>query len=604
MAGALLQAQAPQQLTTSEFCPNVPHLGQNVETPQSTTPNLMSPDPILLEVMRHRWQGIAEEGCAAMVRTAYSPNIKDRRDCSAAVALPTGEIVAQAEVGTPLHLGILPAVIRAVLRDYPLESLAPGDAVITNLPYPEGPGHLPDVSMVSPVFVDGRAVAVAATTAHHIDLGGYAPGSMPLGVYEIYQEGLQIPPTPVFRGGKPDKVVLRLIDQNARTQHEVHGDLLAQYAAGRTAERRVAELCATSGTNVALEYAGHVLDHSERVMRDGITKLADGVYTFEDYLDDDGLTDEPVRIAVKLTIGGDELTADFSDSSPQVQGPLNCRKSAAASCLYYAAKAVVDPFLATSAGAYRPLHVVVKEGTVLEARFPAAVGNANILTDQRVVDVLLGAFYQVAPDRVCAACSGEMNLVNLGGINPRTGEYFNYVETLAGGQGALQDRDGADVVHTHLTNTLNTPIEVIEHAYPLEVTEYALLPDTEGAGRYRGGCGLVREIRSLADRLTVSIGADRRRFTPWGLETDERAAGAMCYVIRSDGSRELLPTKVVTILAHGERLRIETPGGGGWGDPRERDRAVVAADVAEGMISQERAKQVYGFSDTNTGGDQ
>ncbi len=395
----------------------------------------MPPDPILLEVMRHRWQGIAEEACAAMVRTAYSPNIKDRRDCSAAVALPSGEIVAQAEVGTPLHLGILPAVIRAVLRAYPLESLAPGDAVITNLPYPEGPGHLPDVSMVSPVFVEGKAMAITATTAHHIDLGGYAPGSMPLGVYEIYQEGLQIPPTPVFRGGQVDEVILRLIEQNARTRHEVRGDLLAQYAAGRTAERRVDELCTARGTDLSLRYASLVLDHAERAMREGIGQLPNGTYTFEDYLDDDGFSDEPVRIAVELTIDGDELTADFSASSPQVRGPLNCRKSAAASCLYYAAKAIVDPHLATSAGAYRPLHVVVQEGTVLEAIFPAAVGNANILTDQRVVDVLLGAFYQVVPDRVCAACSGEMNLVNLGGIDPRTGEYFNYVETLAGGQG-------------------------------------------------------------------------------------------------------------------------------------------------------------------------
>ncbi|WP_425400804.1 hydantoinase B/oxoprolinase family protein [Aeoliella sp.] len=551
-------------------------------------------DPVLLEVMRHRWRSIAEEACAAMVRTAYSPNIKDRRDCSAAVALPSGEIVAQAEVGTPLHLGILPAVIRAVLAEYPLESLEPGDAVITNLPYPEGPGHLPDVSMVSPVYVDGRPVAVAATTAHHIDLGGYAPGSMPLGVEEIYQEGLQIPPTPVFHSGQPDEVILRIIDQNARTRHEVRGDLLAQYAAGRTAERRVAELCALSSTDVALQYARHVLDHAERVMRDGIAHLADGVYSFDDFLDDDGFSEEPVRIAVDLTVQGDELVADFSRSSPQVRGPLNCRASAAASCLYYAAKAVIDPDLPTSAGAYRPLKVKVREGSVLQAKFPAAVGNANILTDQRVVDALFGAFYQVAPERVCAACSGEMNLVNLGGIDLRTGEYFNYVETLAGGQGALFDADGGDAVHTHLTNTLNTPIEVIEQTYPLDVTEYALLPDTEGAGRYRGGCGLVRELRCCAERLTVSIGADRRRFTPWGLENDHHAAGAMCYILRLDGSRELLPTKVVTTLQRGERLRIETPGGGGWGDPAQRDRELLAAEVAEGLISPDRAASVYG----------
>lgn len=568
--------------------------------PKAITPIAMqspSYDPILLEVMRHRWRGIAEEACAAMVRTAYSPNIKDRRDCSAAIALASGEIVAQAEVGTPLHLGIMPAVIRAVLAAYPLEAMAPGGAVITNLPYPEGPGHLPDVSMVSPIFVQGQAIAVAATTAHHIDLGGYAPGSMPLGVYEIYQEGLQIPPTPVFVRGEPNEVVLRLIEQNARTRHEVRGDLLAQYAAGCTAQRRVAELCERVGIGVALEYAGHVLDHAERVMRDGIAAIGDGTYEFEDFLDDDGFSDEPVRIAVKLTIAGDQLTADFSDSSPQVRGPLNCRASAAASCVYYAAKAIIDPDLPTSAGAYRPLSVVVREGTVLQAKFPAAVGNANILTDQRVVDVLFGALYQVAPERVCAACSGEMNLINLGGIDPRTGEYINYVETLAGGQGALHDADGADAVHTHLTNTLNTPIEVIEHAYPLQVTQYMLLPDTEGAGQQRGGVGLAREIRSLAEELTVSIGADRRRFTPWGIETNQQAAGAKCYVYRNDGTCELLPTKVVTTLARGERLRIETPGGGGWGNPTQRDRATLRHEVHQGLISPARAAQVYGLDE-------
>lgn len=552
-------------------------------------------DPVLLEVMRHRWRGIAEEACAAMVRTAYSPNIKDRRDCSAAIALASGEIVAQAEVGTPLHLGILPAVIRAVLSEYPLETLQAGDAVITNLPYPEGPGHLPDVSMVSPVYVDGQPVAIAATTAHHIDLGGYAPGSMPLGVYEIYQEGLQIPPTVIFHGGEPEECILRIIEQNARTQHEVRGDLLAQYAAACTAERRVAELFAIAGADESLNYANHVLDHAERVMRQGISKLADGVYTFEDFLDDDGFTDDPVRIVVRLTIAGDELTADFTGSSPQVRGPLNCRRSAAASCLYYAAKAVIEPQLAPSAGAYRPLSVVVEEGSILQAKFPAAVGNANILTDQRVVDALLGAFYKVAPDQVCAACSGEMNLVNIGGIDPRTGAYFNYVETLAGGQGALADADGGDAVHTHLTNTLNTPVEVIEQAYPLQVTQYAILPDTEGAGRRRGGCGLVREIRSLAEHVTVSIGADRRTFKPWGVETDQKASGAMCYVVRRDGTRQLLPTKVVTTLERGELLRIETPGGGGWGDPRQREPDRIAEDVAQGLISPQRASQVYGL---------
>lgn len=550
-------------------------------------------DPITLEIMRSRFRSVAEEACAAMVRSAYSPNIKDRRDCSAALALPSGQVIAQAEVGTPLHLGIMPAILRSVLSAYPVERLKPGDAIITNLPFPEGPGHLPDVSMVSGVFHQGQLVALAATTAHHIDLGGYAPGSMPFGVHEIYQEGLQIPPTPIFRAGQFVNDVLRLIEQNVRTQDELRGDLLAQFAAARTADARVAEMIESDGLDKVHAYALHVLDHAERCMRAGIATLPDGVYRFEDFLDDDGLSDEPVKIAVAVTIDGEQLTADFHGSSPQVRGPLNCRDSAVKSCVYYSAKAVIDPELPVCSGAYRPIRVVAEEGSVLHARFPAAIGNANILTDQRVVDVLFGALHQAAPDRVCAACSGEMNLINLGGIDPATGRYFNYVETLAGGQGASYNLDGADAVHTHLTNTLNTPVEVIEQNYPLRVREYSLIPESQGHGRQRGGVGLVREIESLADDVTVSIGADRRKFLPWGIENKHDARGAFCFVQRVGGERELLPTKVLTTLNAGDVLRIETPGGGGWGDPLERDPGLLANDIAAELLSRERANEIY-----------
>lgn len=539
-----------------------------------------APDPVTLEVMRSRFCGAAEEACAAMVRSAYSPNIKDRRDCSAALALPDGQVIAQAEVGTPLHLGIMPAILRSVLAAFPMETLEPGDAVITNLPYPEGPGHLPDVSMVSGVFHDGRLVALAATTAHHIDLGGYAPGSMPFGVHEIYQEGLQIPPVRILRGGEFVPELLALIEQNVRTQDELRGDLLAQFAAGRTAEQRVAEMIARDGADMVIDYAHHVLDHAERCMRAGIDALPDGVYRFEDFLDDDGQSDEPVKIKVAVTIDGDELTADFCGSSPQVRGPLNCRLSAVESCLYYAAKAIIDPELPVCAGAYRPLRAIAEEGSVLHARFPAAIGNANILTDQRVVDTLFGAFHQAVPKRVCAACSGEMNLINLGGVDSRTGRYFNYVETLAGGQGASHDLDGGDAVHTHLTNTLNTPVEVIEQAYPLRVRRYEIIAGSGGRGKHRGGCGLVREIESLVDGVTVSIGADRREFLPWGLEGGGEARGAYCSCLRADGAHEELPTKVLTTLNSGDLLRIETPGGGGWGEANQRVSAATGRDNA------------------------
>ena len=555
-------------------------------------------DAITLEIMRNRWLGIAEECCAVLVRASYSTNIKDRRDCSVALATPAGSIVAQAEVGTPLHLGIMPGVLGAILAQFPPDSMQPGDMYASNLPYPEGPGHLPDLSLVAPVFHRGELVALSASTAHHVDMGGYAPGSMPFGVTEIYQEGLQIPPIALVRGGELQEPILRLIEQNVRTRLEVRGDLMAQYATARTAQRRVAELLGSSGDGrLALDAIPAILDHAEACMRAGIRGLPDGAYRFRDYLDDDGVTDQPVRIAVEIRVDGDELTVDFAGTGAQVAGPLNARLSAARAAVYYTCKAVIDPDLPTSAGAYRPIRVTAPEGTVMNARFPAAIGNANILTDQRVVDVLMGALAQCVPERVCAACSGEMNLLNIGGADDRPNapdSYYNYVETYAGGQGAMHDLDGEDGVHTHLTNTRNAPVEVIERTYPLEVVRYGLVPDTEGAGRRRGGCGMVRELRCLGERTVVTVGADRRRFTPWGLAGGGNAAGSMLAVTAADGAVRVLPTKAFTELRRGDVLTVRTPGGGGWGAPAERERERVDRDVRSGLISPERARDVYG----------
>jgi len=447
--------------------------------------------------------------------------------------------------------------------------------------------------MVSVIHHEGRPAALAASTAHHVDMGGFSPGSMPFGVTEIYQEGLQIPPTPVFRNGRIDEVILRLITQNVRTGPEVRGDLMAQYAAARIGEQRVGDLLTQHPLDEIMHYMGAVLDHAEACMRAGIAALPDGDYSFEDVLDDDGVIDEPVKIAVTVSIRGDEIEADFAGTSKQVLGPMNARISAAQSCVYYTCKALIDPNVPTCAGAYRPITVSAAEGTLLQATFPAAVGNANILTDQRVVDVLLGAFYQVVPDRVCAACSGEMNLVNVGGIDDRTGVYYNYVETYAGGQGAMHDQDGMDGVHTHLTNTRNTPVEVIERSFPLEVIRYGLIPDSEGPGQFRGGCGVERILRFLCERTTLTVGADRRKFLPWGLEGGGQAAGSHLIVTSPDGSTRELPTKTVTTIYRGEEVTIQTPGGGGWGPPAQRDRESLAADLRAELISPSRAHAHY-----------
>ncbi len=555
----------------------------------------MNTDPITLELMRNRWSGIAEEMCAALIRTSYSTNIKDRRDCSAAIVQTSGEILAQAESGVPLHLGVMPGVVRSILAEYPVSAMRHGDVYITNLPYPEGPGHLPDVSLVSAIFHEGRAVALAASTAHHVDMGGFAPGSMPFGVTEIYQEGLQIPPMAIFKSGRLNEEIYKLINQNVRTQYEVRGDLMAQFACARIGQQRVSELMSRESAEEVIYYMDEIQDYAERRMRAGIRTLPDGEYVFEDFLDDDGVTDAPVKIAVALTISGDELRADFSGCSDQVLGPLNARLPAAASCISYVCKAVIDPDLPACAGAYRPLDIFAPEGSILQATYPAAIGNANILTDQRVVDVLMGALYQASPDRVCAACSGEMNLVNIGGMDPLTGEYYNYVETYAGGQGAMFDLDGEDGVHTHLTNTRNAPVEIMERTYPLQVNRYGLIPDTEGPGRQRGGCGMMRELKCLGDRTVITLGSDRRRFTPWGLEGGGNATGAHCYVIDSEGRDREIPTKAHTELYRNDVLRIETPGGGGWGDPAERDEIRVESDIRDGLVSPERARDRYHY---------
>ncbi|MBL9216807.1 MAG: hydantoinase B/oxoprolinase family protein [Opitutaceae bacterium] len=550
--------------------------------------------PIRLEIMRNRWRGIAEEVCAAMIRASYSPNIRDRFDCSTALALPSGEIIAQAEIGTPLHLGNMPGVINSVLARIPLRDFAEGDAVITNLPYPEGPGHLPDVSMVSAVFHEGRPVLLVVTTSHHVDMGGYAPGSMPFGVTEIYQEGLQIPPVKLFARGVMDQGLYDLIQQNVRTQRELRGDLMAQWAAACTATARVHELYRTATPAEIARDLHAILDHAEASMRAGLRRLRPGTYEFEDFLDDDGAGGDPVRIRVKLTVADGRLEADFAGTSPQVAGPLNARITAARACVYYAVKAVVDPDLPSCAGAQRPITVRAEEGTLLQARFPAAIGNANILTDQRVVDVLFGALYQCAPDRVCAACSSEMNLTNIGGVNPATGDYFNFVETYGGGIGACHDLDGEDGIQNHLTNTQNTPVEVVERNYPLRVTRYGLVPDSGGAGRHRGGCGLVREFLFLGERAIMTLSSDRRRFTPWGLDGGGPARGAHTYLTGADGRERELPTKTVVTLARGDRIRIETPGGGGWGPAAERPAAAVASDLRNGYISPAFAAAHYG----------
>ena len=552
-------------------------------------------DPITLEIMRNGLQSIADEVTAALVRTAYSPNIKDRMDCSSALLTADGQVIAQTELGTPLHMATIPAAAKVILEKYPLNELDPGDFVVSNVPYPVGPGHLSDVVLLSPIYHKKEPVAVVVNMAHHVDMGGFAPGSMPFGVTEIYQEGLQIPPVKLLRKNKVDQQILSFILQNIRTQKETRGDLMAQVAANNVGIRRFGEVLDRYGKGQTLAVMEALLDYAERSMRAGIRKIPNGRYTFEDFLEGDGITDTLIKIKVTVDVYNERIRVDFAGTDKQVQGPMNSRISAARACVYFALKCIIDPDLPTNHGSYRPIEVLAEEGSLVQATFPAAVCNANILTSQRVVDVVLGALLKAVPDRVVAACSGEMNIVNLGGIDPRNGTYFSYVETYGGGQGASRYQDGMDGVHTHMTNTRNTPVEVLESSYPFRVERYGLVPDTEGAGQYRGGLGMTRQLVVLADKATLSLSADRRKIGPWGVFGGCSAGTSDCVVISRNGTRKRLPSKVTTTVNRGDRIIITTPGGGGWGSPGKRKKEAIERDVREGFICRARAKRVYSF---------
>ena len=485
------------------------------------------------------------------------------------------------------------SAVQSAMAVYPFDELEPGDAIATNTPYPAGPGHLNDLCLISPIFHEGKLLAISANQAHHVDMGGFAPGSMPFGVTEIFQEGLQIPPVRLFHRGEIVQDLWKLIAQNVRTETEVRGDLMAQYAAGAVGARRLCELADRYGFDTISRYLDEMLDYSERRMRAALTRIPDGVYTFEDIVEGDGITTEPFTIRLKLESRGETARADFSESDDACAGPLNCRWPSVAACVYYVLKALLDPELPPNAGAYRPIEIVVRDGSLLSATYPNAVCNANIVTTQRIVDVLLGALSQAVPDLAPAASSGTMNLLNIGGMDDRTGVYYNYVETYAGGQGAIPGLDGMDAVQNHMTNTRNAPVESIETAYPLRVETYELIADSEGAGRHRGGVGAPapgpggRRSRASDPQLRP------RRGGPLG--PVRRTSGVALALLRRRARRRAPPAPVQG--DHDgpgrQRHRYPDPGGGGFGDPAERDPQAVLADVVSGLVSAARARDIY-----------
>ncbi|HWX53538.1 MAG TPA: hydantoinase B/oxoprolinase family protein [Verrucomicrobiae bacterium] len=522
-------------------------------------------DPVELEIFKSLFHSIAEEMGAALRRTAFSPNIKERRDYSCAVFDAAAEVVAMGD-HMPVHLGSMPMSVRAAIEQL---QLGPGDVAILNDPFCGGT-HLPDITLVAPVFLKNkkRPSFYVASRAHHADVGGTYAGSMGI-CREIYQEGIRIPPIKLIAAGRPQADIFRLLLANVRTPEEREGDLNAQIAACHTGAARLREIVERYGASRVQRVMAELQDYSENLMRVFLRGVPHGRYEAEDFLDDDGAGSGPVRIAVALTFqpapaGKPLVTVDFTGSAPQVAGSINAVDAIAYSACFYVFRCLLQEDVPAAAGLMRPVKMIAPKGTVVNARPPAAVAGGNVETSQRIVDTLLRALAQAMPDRVPAGSSGTMNNLTIGGVDERTGEPFAYYETIAGGMGARPDRDGVSGVHTHMTNSLNTPAEALEYAYPLRVTAYSLRRGSGGTGKFRGGDGIVREVELLAD-AEVTLLADRRSRGPYGLQGGADGAAGRTEVIHNDGKPETLPGKTSVRLKKGERIRIESPGGGGWG---------------------------------------
>jgi N-methylhydantoinase B len=518
----------------------------------------MKTNPVQLEIFKSLFHAIAEEMGATLKRTAFSPNIKERRDYSCAIFDHHGGMLAQGD-HMPVHLGSMPLSVKAAIEN---RSIGPGDIVILNDPY-KGGTHLPDITLVSGVFSGKKLIFYVACRAHHSDVGGMSPGSMPL-AEEIYQEGLRIPPIKLMSGGKLNPDVWDLILSNVRTPQEREGDLAAMLGANRTGERRLMEVVGKHGWNEVNRYVTEILNYSERMTRHAISSIPDGTYEAEDFLDNDGITDKPIAIRVRIEIRGDRATIDFSNSDPQVQGSVNAVYAITASVVFYVFRTLVGFSIPSNAGGMRPLHIIAPEGTIVNARPPAAVCGGNVETSQRIVDVLYKGLAAALPGRIPAASQGTMNNFTFGGIDPRTKKPVAYYETVSGGMGARPTMDGLSGVHTHMTNSMNTPVEALEHAYPVRMLRYSLRPNSGGSGKWRGGDGVIRELRFLT-KAQITVLSDRRKLPPYGLNGGEPGELGVNLLIRKDGCREELPSKFSTWVEAGDILSIRSPGGGGWG---------------------------------------
>lgn len=533
-------------------------------------------DPITLEIIRNQLEGIAEEMGSVLIRSAYSPNIKERQDCSTALFDHTTtepRMIAQAE-HIPVHLGAMPAAVAAVVAKDP----HPGDVWVLNDPFTGGT-HLPDVTMVSPIAPDGEIIGYGVSRAHHGDIGGMTPGSMPAGAREIYQEGLRLPPVPIVTGGEINQHVLSILLANVRNTTERRADIQAQIAANTRAADRLKELQAKYGSELLTDAFDAVIDYSETRMRSEIASLPDGTYHATDYLEGDGITTDNITIAAAVTVQGETLAVDFSGTDAQVAGNTNAPRAVTESAVYFVVRAVTNPDIPPNEGCYAPIDISVPTGSLLDPTAPAAVVGGNVETSQRVTDVVLSAFAEALPESIPAQSQGTMNNLIIGS---RESSGFTYYETIGGGFGGRPTADGLDGVQVGMTNTKNTPIEAVEVAYPMRVERYCLRPNSGGAGRYRGGMGIERSI-TISVPATVSVLSERRVIAPRGV-----AGGRDGAVGENLLGNELAPGKFTREVPAETTVTIRTPGGGGYGDPKARDPDAAAADWLDKLVTTDK----------------
>jgi N-methylhydantoinase B len=516
----------------------------------------MSVDAISLEVFKSLFASVAEEMGVTLRRASFSPNIKERLDFSCAVFDAQGRMVAQA-AHIPVHLGSMPASVAYALKAFP--ALASGDVIILNDPY-HGGTHLPDITMVSPLFVEGELAFFVASRAHHADVGGMSPGSLPLST-ELYQEGIIIPPIKLIEGGKRNEGVFCLISANSRTPDERLGDLDAQLAAHRVGEKRLLAMVIKHGAERVQEHATALQAYSRSMTEAVIAAIPDGVYSFEDALEGDGQAEFRIPICATITIEGSRMTVDFAGTASQVVGNLNTVEALVRSATWYCVRLLAAEDVPMNHGCFQPVTVIVPDHSLLNATFPAAVAVGNTETAQRIVDVVLGALAKALPEKIPAASQGTMNNFTFGGM--LNGRPFVYYETIGGGHGASPAGDGISGRHSHMTNTLNTPIEALEMTLPVRILEYGLRENSGGAGQYHGGNGIRRVYEFLAP-ATITFNSERRRIPPYGLQGGGAGQTGRNIVIRN-GHAEIVSAKYTTRAEAGDRVIIETPGGGGWG---------------------------------------